>query len=171
VQSLCSNWCAVLKSFVEIILLPLGYLHIGTRGSYISSACITNGCVTNGTTLGRWESSCSDGKCALLWIFMIGIVKWVIYRLVWIPKFWKTNINTMVFEVWCAPPTPGGKGQLVGWGVKYSGKAKLNGLFNFVHCFKKQPFQLRDCSVQLKAFFILTTSLHSLKSSVTSSIC
>ncbi|PNF42335.1 hypothetical protein B7P43_G03678 [Cryptotermes secundus] len=60
VQSLCSNWCAVLKSLMEIMLLPLGYLHIGTRGDYISSACITNGCVTNGTKFGQWETSCSD---------------------------------------------------------------------------------------------------------------
>jgi membrane-associated tyrosine/threonine-specific cdc2-inhibitory kinase len=52
VQSLCSNWFGVLKNFVEIISLPFGYLHIGTRGN--------SACLTNGTKSGPWETSCSE---------------------------------------------------------------------------------------------------------------
>jgi hypothetical protein len=52
VQSMCSNWYGVVKNFVEIISLPLGYLHIGTRGN--------SACLTNGTKSGPWETWCSE---------------------------------------------------------------------------------------------------------------
>lgn len=62
VQSLYSNWCAVMKSFVDIVLLPLAYLNSGTRSSCNTNGCITNGCVTNRTRCSKWENLCSDGK-------------------------------------------------------------------------------------------------------------
>jgi hypothetical protein len=65
VQSVCSNWCAVLKSFMEIVLLPLGYFHSGTHVNYNTNGYITNGCVFRGTECGEWEVSCSDGKYTL----------------------------------------------------------------------------------------------------------
>jgi serine/threonine protein kinase len=62
VQSVCSNWCAVLKSFMEIVLLPLGYFHSGTHVNCNSNGYITNGCVLRGTECGEWEVSCSDDE-------------------------------------------------------------------------------------------------------------
>ncbi|XP_021927368.1 membrane-associated tyrosine- and threonine-specific cdc2-inhibitory kinase isoform X2 [Zootermopsis nevadensis] len=62
VQSLCSNWCAVLKSFMEIVLLPLAYLHSSTRSSCNSNGYVANGCVTNGTECSEWGNLCSDAE-------------------------------------------------------------------------------------------------------------
>jgi hypothetical protein len=65
VQSVCSNWCAVFKSLIEIVLLPLGYFHSGTHVNYNTSGCITNGCVFRDAKCGESEASCSDGEYAL----------------------------------------------------------------------------------------------------------
>lgn len=65
VQSVCSNWCAVLKSFMEIVLLPLGYFNSGTHVNYNTNGYITNGCVLRDTEYGECEASCMDGKYTL----------------------------------------------------------------------------------------------------------
>jgi len=65
VQSVCSNWCAVLKSFMEIVLLPLGYFNSGTHVNYNTNGYITNGCVLRDTECGECEASCTDGKYTL----------------------------------------------------------------------------------------------------------
>ncbi|GFG39437.1 hypothetical protein Cfor_08386 [Coptotermes formosanus] len=62
VQSLCSSWCAVLKSLMEIVLLPLGYFHSGTHINYNTSSYITHGCVLRGAECGEWEASCTDDE-------------------------------------------------------------------------------------------------------------
>lgn len=65
VQSVCSNWCTVLKSFMKILFLPLEYFNRGTHVNNNTSGYITNECVLRGTECGEWEVSCSDGKYTL----------------------------------------------------------------------------------------------------------